>query len=155
MLGEKVALPSVQEKKGSQAMTRRIKAINAMRPKIELGLTVQMDELVEFMAIRTGLNTGTIMYVLLEAHDAIAFFGRHGRGVKLDGVGTYLPNIRLDGSFDVEHRQDAKLKQKLNRKSFTGTIHNRKNIGKSGDELVALWNELHPDDPVGCGWGRG
>jgi len=35
-----------------------------------------------------------------------------------------------------------------NQREFGGTIMNRKNIGKSADELVALWNETHPDDPV-------
>ena len=29
-----------------------------------------------------------------------------------------------------------------------GTILNRRNVGKTPDELVALWNEDHPDDPV-------
>lgn len=31
---------------------------------------------------------------------------------------------------------------------FTGKIINRENIGKSGDELVAMWNETYPEDPV-------
>ena len=29
-----------------------------------------------------------------------------------------------------------------------GYIINAENIGKSSDELVAMWNEAHPDDPV-------
>jgi len=29
-----------------------------------------------------------------------------------------------------------------------GTILNRRNMGKTPDELVALWNEDHPGDPV-------
>jgi 2-C-methyl-D-erythritol 4-phosphate cytidylyltransferase len=32
--------------------------------------------------------------------------------------------------------------------AFSGEITNRENIGKSGDELVARWNEAHPDDLI-------
>jgi hypothetical protein len=84
---------------------------------------------------------------LAELHDAIVWFNRTGRGVKLEGLGTYLPNIRLDGTFDVQHRLDWGLRRALNRPEFKGTILNRRNIGKTPDELVAQWNEDHPEDP--------
>jgi hypothetical protein len=32
---------------------------------------------------------------------------------------------------------------------FFSEILNRRNIGKTPDELVELWNVEHPDDPVG------
>jgi hypothetical protein len=31
---------------------------------------------------------------------------------------------------------------------FSGKILNSDNIGKSGDDLVTLWNSEHPEDPV-------
>jgi hypothetical protein len=62
---------------------------------------------------------------------------------------SYLPNTRLDGTIDIEPRQDPRLKRDLNQRKFGGTTMNRTNIGKSADELVALWNEIHPGDPVG------
>jgi hypothetical protein len=63
-------------------------------------------------------------------------------------LGSYLPNIRLDGTLDVQHRLDWGLRRDLNRGKFQGRILNRRNIGKTLDELVALWNAAHPDDPV-------
>jgi hypothetical protein len=27
-------------------------------------------------------------------------------------------------------------------------IANRENVGKTVDDLVAMWNQAHPDDPV-------
>jgi len=33
--------------------------------------------------------------------------------------------------------------------SFNGRILNRENIGKTGDELVQMWNENNPEDQVG------
>ncbi|MDY7041158.1 MAG: hypothetical protein SVX38_09880 [Chloroflexota bacterium] len=129
-------------------MASRIRAINAYRPRIKLGRTAQFDELVAHIASRTSLNTGEIIMVLMELRDAVIFFNRDGRGVKLEGLGTYLPNMQLDGSFDVQHRLDRSIKRALNTREFWGTILNRKNVGKTPDELVAQWNVEHPDDPV-------
>ncbi|RME69472.1 MAG: hypothetical protein D6784_18400 [Chloroflexi bacterium] len=130
-------------------MASKIKAINAYRPRIELGATVQKQELVRYLSGRTGLNEGELDLVLRELRDAVIFFNRAGRGVKIEGLGTYLPNIRLDGTFNVQHRLDRDVQDGLNTPgTFTGTILNRENIGKTADELVAIWNQQHPDDPV-------
>ncbi len=130
-------------------MANRIKAINALRPRLKLGPTVQFRELTALLSSRTGLHSSEVLNVLLELRDAVAFYHHTGRGVKLDGLGTYLPNIGLDGTFNVEHRLDRELKARLNEpRTYVGTISNRRNIGKTAAELVALWNELHPEDPV-------
>ena len=129
-------------------MTSRIRAIQAYRPRVKLERTVQMEELVGHIASRTGLNTSEILGALAELRDAIIFFNRSGYGVKLEMLGTFLPNIRLDGTFDVQYRLDRSLRNGLNRGKFHGTILNRGNIGKTADELVAQWNEEHPDDQV-------
>lgn len=133
-------------------MADRIKAINALRPRLKLGPTVQFSELTALISSRTGLTSGQVHAVLLELRDTVAFYHLTGRGVKLDGLGTYLPNLGLDGTFNVEHRLDRRLKASLNEPDvFVGRIQNRRRIGKTAAELVALWNELHPDDPVEAG----
>jgi len=130
-------------------MANRIKAVNAYRPQVELGQTVQSEELNRYLADRTGLNEGEVSLVTKELRDAVIFFNRAGRGVKLEGLGSYLPNLQLDGTFDVQHRLDTAVKNGLNTPGvFTGNIKNRENIGKSADDLVTLWNAAHPDDPV-------
>jgi hypothetical protein len=44
---------------------------------------------------------------------------------------------------------DTDLKNGLNaHNTFSGTIKLLLNIGRSADNLVALWNEAHPDNPV-------
>jgi hypothetical protein len=87
--------------------------------------------------------------VLKELRDALIFFAQQGRGAKIEGLGTYLPKIGLDARFDMAHRLDGAIKNSLNTPgSFSGEIENRANIGKTADELVALWNEDHPDDLV-------
>jgi hypothetical protein len=64
-------------------------------------------------------------------------------------LGTYTPKVGLGGVFDVAHRLDKTLKNRLNTPgAFKGEIENRDMIGKTADELVARWNEEHPDGPV-------
>ena len=130
-------------------MTSRIAAINSYRPRIKLGETVQKGELVRYLSDRTGLNEGEVSLVLAELRDTLIFFACSGRGVKMEGLGSYLPSIDLTGTISIDHRLDAAIKEGLNAgRKFSGTIENRQNIGKTGEELVALWNREHPEDPV-------
>ena len=130
-------------------MASRIEAINAYRPKIKLGKRAEMDDLVDFIARSTGLNESGVRQVLLELRDTVLFFNLRGQPVKLEGLGIYTPSIQLDGNYKVGHRADMKLKKGFNAPGkFQGEIQNRENIGKTSDELVAMWNEEHPDDPV-------
>jgi len=79
----------------------------------------------------------------------VQFLNKQGQGVKLPGLGTYLPSIYTKGKFSISHRLDKEISNALNAPgAFTGEIANRENIGKTSDELVALWNEAHSDNPV-------
>jgi nucleoid DNA-binding protein len=130
-------------------MASKIQAVNAYRPKVKLGRTVPLTQLVNYIADRTGLNEGEVSIVLKELRDAVIFFTRQGQGVKIEGLGTYLPKVGLDGTFDVSHRLDRAIKNALNAPgAFGGEIVNRENVGQTADDLVALWNADHPDDPV-------
>jgi hypothetical protein len=130
-------------------MASKIKAINAYMPRIDLGRRVDIDEMVDLIAARTGLNEGDVRQVMLEMRDAVIFYNKQGRPVKLEGLGIYTPVIQLDGEIKIGHRADTEIKKQLNVPGeFNGEIENRDNIGKSSDDLVAMWNEAHPDDPV-------
>jgi hypothetical protein len=100
-------------------LANRLSAIAAYRPRIQLGNTVQKVELARYLADRTGLNEGSVELVIKELRDAILFFNRAGRAVKIEGLGTYTPGIDLEGTF-----------------------------GKSPDDLIVMWNQAHPDDPM-------
>lgn len=130
-------------------MANRIKAIGAYQPRIVLGKRAGMDEMVDFISRSTGLNESTIRQVLLELRDGVVFFNLRGEPVQLEGLGTYTPTLELDGTIGVGHRADMEIKQRLNAPGdFKGEVENRQYIGKTGSELVALWNKEHPDDPV-------
>ena len=130
-------------------MAHRIKVISISRPRIEQGNTVQKPELIRAVSRATGLVEATLDYGIKELRDKIIEFARTGRAVKIEGLGTWSPNVGLDGSFDLQYRADTALINGMNiPNTFTGRIRNRENIGKTGDELVAQWNVENPGDPV-------
>jgi hypothetical protein len=130
-------------------MAPRIKAVNAYRPRIEQGNTVQKPELVRALSRATGLVEGSIDQSIKELRDQIIEFNRAGRAVKVDGLGIFSPSIDLDGNLAISYRPDPALSNGLNIPGiFTGTILNRENIGKTSEELVAKWNTDNPTDQV-------
>ena len=130
-------------------MAPRINAVNAYRPRIEQGNTVQKPELLRAVSRATGLVEGALDYAIKEVRDQIIQFTRSGRAVKVEGLGTWTPIIGLDGNLYIQYRPDTALINGLNIPgTFTGTIVNRENIGKTGNDLVEKWNIEHPDDLV-------
>ena len=127
----------------------RIQAINAYRPRIEQGNTVQKPELIRALSRATGLVEGSIDQATMELRDHIIEFNRAGRAVKVDGLGTFSPSIDLDGTLSISFRPDPALNFGINMPgTFSGTILNRENIGKSSDDLVAQWTQDHPENPI-------
>ena len=130
-------------------MAPRIKAVNAYRPRIEQGNTVQKPELVRAFSRSTGLVEGSIDQAIKELRDQVIEFCRSGRAVKVDGLGTFTPTIDLDGYFAIAFRADPAMSYGLNIPGiFSGTIVSREFIGMTSDELVAKWNAEHTDDKV-------
>ncbi len=130
-------------------MASRIKAIKANRPQIKLGTTVHTPQLIEYMAGRTGLNAGEIKLAAYELQAALTTFLGMGQPVQLEGVGTFTPDVRPDGTLYLHFRPCVELKHALNMpNAFQGRMRNRQNIGRSSHELVDQWNQEHPEDPV-------
>jgi hypothetical protein len=130
-------------------MTKKITAIRKYRPEIRRQPTKQTPQVVEDIAQRTGLNEGEIRFVVYELRDAILMAHRQGQSVKIEGLGTFTPTVRMDGNLDILFRPDADMLRQLNDPTkFYAKILNKSNIGKSGDELIAQWNKEYPNDPV-------
>lgn len=130
-------------------MAKRITAIRRYRPEIEREPTRQTPQVVEDIARTTSLNEGTIRFVVYELRDLMLMAHRIGQAVKIDGLGTFTPTIRMDGKFDILFRPDPDILRKLNDMTqFHGTILNKASIGKTAADLVARWNAEHPEDLV-------
>lgn len=130
-------------------MAHKIQAINAYRPRIEQGNTVQKAELIRGLSHATSLVEGSVSLTMTELKFRILEYVRSGRAVKVEGLGIWAPNIALDGTFSIQYRPDLGFDYELNQPGvFTGTIINRENIGKTSEELVTRWNEANPEDLV-------
>jgi hypothetical protein len=130
-------------------MAHRIQVISIFRPRVDQGRTVQKPELIRVISSATSIVEGVADLVIKELRDHIIEFLLSGRAVKIEGLGTWTPNIGLDGTLDIQYRADPALIKALKIPGrFEGRISNRENIGLSGDELVAKWNQLHPNDQV-------
>lgn len=131
-------------------MTNRLNVLHEMCPKLRVGPLVEIDELAEFISQRSSLNRGTIKNVLCGLQDAIVHFVTvFGRSVKLEEIGSFIPVLKLSGKLKLHLRVDPVLTKRANNTHLKSLdIKNRKNIGKSLDQLVKIWNELHPDAPV-------
>ena len=109
-------------------MASKIQAVNAYRPKVKLGRTASLNLLVKYIADRTGVTEGEVSIVLKELRDAVIFYNLQGQGAEIEGLGTYLPKVGLDGTFDVSHRLDKAIKNGLNAPGvFGGEIVKREN----------------------------
>jgi hypothetical protein len=112
------------------------------RPRIDQGNTDQKPELIRSVSRATGIVEAQLDYVVKELRDKIIKFLLSGRAVKIEGLGTWTPNIGLDGTLSLQYRADMALVNAMKYAGeFTSRFHNRQNIGKTGDELVRLWNE--------------
>ena len=129
-------------------MASLISALNYYRPQIEYGETAGWREVADLLASTSTLSHSDVIGVLVGLQGAVVDFNQRGRGVRLEGLGTYLPNINYRGELDVAHRLDRELKRALNNGSFNGRIRNKKSIGMTTADVVALWNAEHPDNPV-------
>jgi hypothetical protein len=130
-------------------MAHKIQAINAYRPRIEQGNTVQKTELIRELSHATSLVEGSVNLTMSKLKFRLVGYLRAGRAVKVDGLGIWTPTVSLDGKVSIQYRPDLAFDYELNQPGvFTGTILNRENIGKTSEELVLMWNEANPQDLV-------
>jgi hypothetical protein len=130
-------------------MARKITAIRRYRPEIERMPTRQTQEIIEEMCRSTTLSRGVIRNVVAQLQEALMDNFHEGRAAKIEGLGTFTPTIRMDGSLDVLFRPEPDMLRQLNdRTQFNAKIINKASLGKSADDLIARWNAEHPEDPV-------
>jgi hypothetical protein len=129
-------------------MAKRIQAITSYRPRINLGDAARVERFMELITNRTTLSSGVVKNVQEAEVETLIGLLLEGRPVHT-GAAIYTPSIDLDGDLEIKVRVDKRILSALNSPgAFRGRITNAENIGKSSDDLVALWNEAHPDDLV-------
>ena len=129
-------------------MAQKIQAITAYRPRIDLGDAASTETYMRLTTQRTTLSSGVVKNVQESEVETLIGLLLDGRPIHT-GITIYTPSLDLDGDFEVKVKLDKRILRALNAEgAFQGRIINAENIGKSADDLVAMWNEDHPDDPV-------
>jgi nucleoid DNA-binding protein len=130
-------------------MARIVEAVRDYGPKVDLNPTAQLEQVADWMAMRTGLNKSEVMMVLQESNEAILYFNSQGTPVKLPGVGTFTPSVDREGTFKINFRADADLKKGINAgDAYKGRVTNKNRIGLDNAGYKALWDADHAGDPL-------
>lgn len=130
-------------------MARIVQAVRAYGPQLKLNPTAQLDQVADWISMRTGLNKSEIMMSLQELSEATLYFNNQGTPVKLPGVGTFTPSIDRHGTLKINLRADAALKNGINAPgAYKGTVQNKGHIGLDDAGYKELWDAEHADDPL-------
>ena len=129
-------------------MARFIQAVVAFGPRLALGKLVEVSELAEQVAQRSGLHAGHTMLALSELESTLSYFLRSGRPVRLNGIGILTPTVGIDGKKHVRYRAGTRLRRMLDRGIYRGAVRNADAINLTPEDYKRLWDEAHPEDPL-------
>ncbi len=129
-------------------MAKFIQAIVAFGPKMELGKLVEVEELADLLAQRSGLHAGQTMLALSELEATLVHFLRSGRSVRLNGIGIFTPTVGIGGKKRIRYRAGRLLRRGLDPEIFRGTVRNPEASKLTPEDYKRLWDEVHPEDPL-------
>lgn len=133
-------------------MAKIVQAVRKYGPKVERYRTADLDDVAEWMAGHTGINRSEVVMLVIELHEALLFFNRQGRAVKLPDIGTFSPGLDRQGNLRINFRADVRLKNQFGRwDKYNGRVHHKNRIGWSDAAYKAVWDAEHPDDPLEVG----
>lgn len=128
-------------------MAKKIQMWTEFGPKLASATPIEAEEVIEQLIAATNQTRGSILAVLSELDEVILQGLRNGRIVKLPNGTNYRPIGKKDGSIKVTVRLNPRLSKLIGVERRANWV-NAQHIGKSEAEMIAVWNEAHPDDPI-------
>ena len=128
-------------------MAKRIQAWTEFGPRLDLAEPMVSDELIENIVAATNQSRGSVLAVLAELDVQIEAALKSGRIVQQPNGTHYKPIGKSDGTVNIKVRVNPALAKQINA-AFRGKWFNSANIGKSEAEIMTMWNEAHPEDPI-------
>lgn len=131
-------------------MAQKLTVLNELRPRITSQDNVDLEGMASRVAKNTTYNPEEIFSILRlftnEANSAL----QAGETVKIDGLVSLTPNMKVGGEVDLVLRGDRGAIAGLNNPLLwtADKVANHANLSKTTEELIALWNSTHPTDPV-------
>ena len=129
-------------------MSKLIQAFSAYGPRIDLIEAADTERFMGLITQRTTLSSGVVKNVQESEVETLIGLLKEGRPVHT-GVAVFTPSIDLEGNIDVNVRVDKRIISALNADgAFSGKLIHGENVGKTSQELAALWNKEHPEDLI-------
>ncbi len=128
-------------------MAKRIQMWRKLGPRLAPATPVESEEVIEELVANTNQTRGSVLGVLSELDAVIEKALKAGRRVKLPNGMILIPMGKRDGSIVIRASFGKPMIGRINVEKRAKWI-NADNIGKTEDEMVILWNELYPDDPI-------
>ena len=128
-------------------MAEKIKMWRILGPKLALATPMDGEEIIEELIQGTNQTRGSILAVLSELDVVIGKGLKAGRIVKLPNGTTFRPLGKKNGQVKIGLRLNPLVTTDVNG-NFRGKWVNADRIGITEAEMIALWSETYPDDPV-------
>ena len=128
-------------------MAKPIQAWTEFGPRLEPVAPMTAEEIIENIVAATNQSKGSVLAMLAELDVQSESGLKAGRIVQMPNGTHYRPVGKSDGSVDISVRVNPDLDKQVN-SGFRGQWRNAENIGKTEAEIVALWNQKHPDDLI-------
>jgi hypothetical protein len=128
-------------------MAHKVQAFAAYGPRLKPADPMSAEEFTERLILGTNQTRGSLQAVLFEMEAISEIALKEGRIVKLPNGMHLRPVMKRDGRIEIRVSVSRELTRRVNG-GFRGEIINKGNIGKSEQEIDALWAANHPDDPL-------
>jgi hypothetical protein len=131
-------------------MANKLAGINQLRPRILSQEVVGLEKISKRIARNTTYNVEEIYGMLRLFSQETNAALQAGETVKIDGLLVLTPNMKIGGGVDLSIRGDRGAIANLNNPQLwmAGKVSNHEHLSKTSEQLIAFWNEHHPDDPV-------
>jgi hypothetical protein len=128
-------------------MAKKIQAWKEFGPRLEPADPVTTEGLIERIVQGANQTRGSVKAILDELDAQTEIGLKEGRVVQLPNGTHFGLTGKKDGSIEVDVRVNPDMVKRVNG-TFRGKWRNGENIGKNEQEIMALWNAKHPDDPI-------
>jgi len=118
-------------------------------PRLTYNRTVELDDVAQWLSLRTGFPVYPIALTLHELGAAVQHLCRTGTPIRLPGFGRLRPTMDRSGTIHLCCAADPAVVRALNTSgAYTAPIVNSANIGLDDAGYKAMWDAEHPEDPL-------
>ncbi|MBU0703630.1 MAG: hypothetical protein KKC18_07160 [Chloroflexi bacterium] len=121
--------------------------ISKLRPKVERGRTVELDDLADEISGQSGFDRGDAHVFAFKFSQALINHLKLGDYVKMGDIGNFSVSCDKDKGLRANYRAAKAIKNAL-ATDFRGKFINSGNAGLDDEGFAQRWLQLHPEDTV-------